>query len=155
MAIKALNVGKTFKHVLSFDKRPPEGAEGHDTWAPTTWNCRVLDSRLLGVLKDKSTKITINPNRPDDDIGTEVNQHGYNFEVCALGLDKPENFLDDDNNVVPWHTMKRNIAGQSYEVVTPDTLGRIPETAIAELAERIIAGNSLTVAEGNGSASQS
>lgn len=157
MAIRALQVGHVFTHVSRYDKRPPEGEPGHDEYLPTKWRWRVLDSRVLAVLKDKSAKIGIDPKRPDDEVMTHVSQNQYYFEVCALGLLEPEHFYEDEANTkkVRWTTSSRNIAGRSYEVVAAETLGKIPADVIAELAELIIEGNEPTVEEGNASGSQS
>lgn len=155
MGIKALQVGKTFQHVSIHDVRPDQGTDGHDDYKPTRWNLKVLDSRVLAILKDKSTKITIDPSKPDEEIGTQVNQNAYYFDVVALGLDKPDDFLDANGEPIKFTTGKRNIGGKSYDIVTNDFLGQIPDFVIQELAEKIIAGNTLTAEEGNGSASQS
>ena len=78
MGIKALQVGKTFTHIYSGDTNPTEGKKGHDPdFKPTIWNLKVLDSRVLAILKDKSTKITIDPSKPDEEIGSQVNQNAY------------------------------------------------------------------------------
>lgn len=159
MGIKALQVGRTFSHISTYDKRPPfilatnEHPQPDNTpneeWKPTRWNLKVLDSRVLAILKDKSTKITIDPSKPDEEIGTQVNQNAYYYEVCALGLDNPEDFLNDKGDPVKWDTLKRNIAGKSYTVVSNETLGQIPDFVIQELAEKIIEGNTVTASEGN------
>lgn len=153
MGIKALQVGKTFHHIYSGDTNPVEGADGHDAdFKPTRWNLKVLDSRVLAILKDKSTKITIDPSKPDEEIGTQVNQNAYYFEVCALGLDKPDDFLDAKGEPIKFTTIKRNIGGKSYEVATNEFLGQIPDYVIQELAETIIVGNTMSDDEGNVSA---
>lgn len=158
MGIKALQVGKTFTHISIHDVRPAkidgEGVDNsaHEDFKPTVWNLKVLDSRVLAILKDKSTKITIDPSKPDEEIGTQVNQNAYYFDVCALGLDKPKDYLDDKGEPMGWSVGSRNIGGKSYPIVTNETLGTIPDFIIQELAERIIAGNSLTGDEGNASA---
>jgi hypothetical protein len=158
MGIKALQVGKTFTHISIHDVRPAkidgEGVDNsaHEDFKPTIWNCKVLDSRVLAILKDKSTKITIDPSKPDEEIGTQVNQNAYYFDVCSLGLDKPDDFLDDKGQPMPWPVGSRNIGGKSYPIATMEALGTIPDYIIQELAERIIAGNNLTADEGNASA---
>ena len=155
MAIKALNVGAVRSYTSKFDVKPKEGEPGYDDYVPTRWKLRTLDSRVLGVLKDKSTKITVDPNRPDEEIGTQVNQNAFYFQVVQLGLDEPENWSDEKGSQIKFETMKLNIAGKSYVVATPEFVGRIPEHVISELAEEIISGNTLTVEEGNASAAQS
>jgi len=158
MGIKALQTGTVHTHVSKYDKRPAEGEPGHDEFVPTTWKYRTLDSRVLGLLKDKTTKIGIDPSKPDEEITTTVAQNAYNFDVCAFGLDKPDNFTVDgtpDGAPVPWKTVSRNFGGKSYEVVSPETLGMIPDAIIVELSEKITETNSLSPEAGNGSTSQS
>lgn len=157
MGIRALQVGQTFTHVSKFDVRPKEGDPGHDTYKPTKWRWKVLDSRVLGVLKDKTTKIGIDPSKPDEEITTHVSQNQFNFDVCSLALDEPEDFYIDEacTKKVDWKTGKRNIGGKSYDIVTNETMGLIPDNVIAELADIIMSGQEPKVEEGNGSASQS
>lgn len=157
MGIRALQVGQTFTHISKFDKRPEEGEPGYENYTPTKWKWRVLDSRVLGVLKDKATTIGIDPKRPDDEVITHVSQNQYYFDVCALGLLEPEDFYEDEEGTkkVKWRTASRNIAGRSYEIVAHETLGKIPSEIIAELAEVILRGNEPSVEEGNASGSQS
>jgi hypothetical protein len=156
MAIRALQVGQTFTHVSKFDVRPKEGEPGHDTYKPTKWKWKVLDSRVLGLLKDKTTKIGIDPSKPEEEITTHVSQNQFNFDVCSLALEEPEDFYLDAEctRKVKWQTGKRNIGGKSYDIVTNETMGLIPDIVIAELAEIIMTGQQPTVEEGNGSGSQ-
>lgn len=156
MAIKARTPGKTFKHVLSSDVRParieptPENPEpdnsAHDDFKATKFELRVLDSGVIGALKDKSTKITIDPNNPDGEIGTQVNQNQLYFEVCQFGIAGVENYD------APYKDMPRNFLGRSFRIATAEFVGTIGDTDIAELAERILAGNSVSAEEGNASA---
>jgi len=155
MAIKALTPGKLIEHVYSGDVRPafiePTDAEpspdnsAHDDWAPTKFFLKCLDSRILGILKDKSTKITIDPKNPNDEVGTQVNQNAYYFDVVSLAFDSADNF----DSVAKPGRMKRNIGGVSYTITVPEFIGTIPELVLAELAERVIEGNSLSADEGN------
>ena len=156
MAIKALTPGKLIKHVCADDVRPepikptkevptPDNSES-ENWKPTIWKLKCLDSRILGVLKDKVTKLTINPNAPGDDVGTLVNQNQYYFQVVQLALDEPDNF----ESGVSYGTMKMNIGGKSYVVATPEYVETIPDYVLAELAEVVIDGNSLSDTEGKG-----
>lgn len=157
MGIRALQVGKVSTHVSKYDKAPDEGDPKLATYVPTKWRWKVLDSRLLGLLKDKTTKIGIDPSKPDEEITTHISQNQYYFDVCSFGLEKPEDFYADEDNTreVKWTMGKRNIGGKSYDVVTTETLGQIPDDVITELAELIIAGNTPSEDEGNASISQS
>lgn len=162
MAVKSVKLGKPFTHVFSEDKRPPKikPSEGnphpdnseHDDWKPTTWHLRALPSKVMGYLKDRTTKILVDPNDPDGDVGTEINQNQFYYDVVALGLSEaPDNF----DTGVEFKTAKRNIRGTSYPVVVDEFMDTIPPKVIAELARCIEAGNSLSEEEGNGSGSQS
>jgi hypothetical protein len=107
---------------------------------------RVLDSRVIGILKDKSTKLSIDPTRPDEEVATQVGQNDFYFQVCQLGI------TDETENFIKFSRAKRNIGGQSYEIATSDYVGKIPDYVIAELAEVILEGNSISADEGNASA---
>ena len=164
MAIRALNIGQVRDHILEDDKVEPrrEGeseedfAEREAAFKPTVWKVRTLDSKVLAILRDRAAKL-FNDKTASGAIetSTRVSQRGYYFEVASLGLDEPENFLEPDGTKVRWETLKREIGGKTYTVVADNTLGKIEGDYIAELAEAIIAGNHVTAAEGNGSASQS
>jgi hypothetical protein len=156
MAVRALVPGQLIEHVYSGDVRPerveataenpqPDNS-AHDDFKPSKFNLKCLDSRILGVLKDKATKITINPQAPNDEIGTQVNQNQYYFEIVQLALDSVEDF---DTKGVKLTRMKRNIGGVSYSVVDPSFVGMIPDFVLAELAERVISGNSMSDDEKN------
>jgi hypothetical protein len=129
------------------EKNPTPDNKAHDEWRPTKWGMRVLDSRVLGILKDKSTKLGIDPTRPDEEVTTQVGQNDYYFQVCQLGLTE-----ETEGYEVKYQSGKRNIGGKSYPIATAEYVGTIPDYVIAELAERIIAGNTLTADEGNASA---
>lgn len=159
MAILALHPGKKFEHVLSWDIRPekieptednPEpDNSAHDDWVPTKWPLRVLDSKVRGHFKDKATKININPSDLNAEVSTDISQNEYYFKIVQCGLEAaPSNF----DAPVKWGTQNMNIAGKRYEVVHADYIGCIPDDAIAELAETILSGNSITADEGNASA---
>lgn len=161
MAIKALHPGKEFTHILSWDKRPakieptdqnPEpDNSAHDEYQPTKWPLRVLDSRVRGVLKDKATKVTINPaaTQADEQIGTDIRTNEYYFKIVQLGLEAaPSNF----DAPVEFKTEKTFVAGKSRVQVVAEYVECIPDDAIAELAETILEGNTLSADEGNVSA---
>jgi hypothetical protein len=154
MAIKARTPGKSFFHRSVYDTRPEEAKptdenpnpdnSAYKDFKPTRWGLRVLDSRVIGILKDKATKLSIDPTRPDEEIATSVGQNDFYFQVCQFGITE-----DTENYEVRYKSEKRNIGGKSYPIAAADWVSTIPEHIISELAERILEGNSLSEDEGN------
>lgn len=147
MAIRAVSVGKVSVFTSALDKPGPE--DDKDTFVPTKFQTQALDSRILGILKDKSTKVTFDPSNPDGDIGTDIKQNDFYFQVCQFGLIGADNFKDDKDADVVFATQKRNVGGTSYTLAAEEFVKRIPEAIIAEMAEFIMRDNTLTETEKN------
>jgi len=149
MAITALTPGQLKDYVCKADVRPPEDHADHVDWKPTTWRIKTLDSRVMGKLKDKTTKITVDPNNPDAEIGTQVAQHDLYMDLCTFGLAEPDNFMDSKGKEVKYETKRTNLGGKGYEVCTPEFIGRVPSNVIAELGEQILNYNEASADEKN------
>lgn len=142
MAIIGLNVTAERYFVSKYDEA--KGTDGE-----TKWLIGTLDSRILGLLQDKSTTVKVNPQAPDDEVDTQINNRAYQFEVCQFGLRGWDGFKDEEGNDIPYSTIKLNRGGRSYVVVDPVALNRVPIAVVEELAQEIMKKNILTAKEGN------
>lgn len=136
MAIKALKLDSTESFVSRFD---PAG----DTDEATRFQIGALDSRVMGFIRDKATKIVVDPKAPTDSVETSVNAAEVNFLTVQFGLKGWTNFKDDAGNDITFRTVSKFVAGKSYTVVAPETLALLPITIVDELADRIRDKNSL------------
>ena len=137
MSIIGLDLDATRVHEL---KRDP--AKG--TPDATRFTLGTIDSRAYGQIRDKATAFKVDPNAPDEDIETSVNQEATNFELCQFGITHWENFQDKDGVDIPFRTVKRNMKGKSYHIVDPNVLCRVPRVDITELATEIAKDNDVT-----------
>lgn len=131
--IIGLSLDESLEYVSQFDpdKDKPDGN-------PTKFKLNTLDSRVMGHLRDRSTRLSVNPNAgPNDNVDTEVAMNEVNFEMVQFGLGGINPFVDQKGNEIPFKTVKRNLRGKSYEIVSDDVISRLPMKVIAELAGKL------------------
>lgn len=131
MAIKALDLSALHRHVPDSD--PDKGTE-----AETRFELGVLDSKLLGKLKDDVTTFAVNPAAPDDEVDVSVNQNQLHYLVCRHGIKGWSNLKDVKGDDVPYITRKKNVVGNNYLVVDEAVLSAIPSDVLSELGAKII-----------------
>jgi hypothetical protein len=136
MAIKALNLHMT-----------KEISHPDDSDDPTIWIIGAVDSRTFGHLSDKSLVVGVDANNPDGDADVKLARNNLAFEVVQAGLKGWKNFLDEKGDV-PFKTERKTIGSRVYEVVSGDTLSRIPGNVLRWLADEIMTMNSLGADEG-------
>lgn len=134
MAIKALDLGSITRYVSDSD--PDKGTE-----TETRWELGVIDSKLMGKLKDDATSFGVNPAAPEDDLDVSINQNQLHFLVCRHGIKGWANFQDAKGNDIPFKTRKKNVVGNNYEIVDDAVLSKVPSDVLAELGAKIIALN--------------
>lgn len=137
MAIKALTLEATTRYVSKFDP---------DQENPTIWVLGTLDSRVMAMLRDRSTRMMVDPSRPDDEVETTINTDAVNFDTVAYGLLDVENFGCDEGDV-PFKTRQVNHYGAKYRMVETDFLRRVPMKIIRELAKKLLKDNMLSEEE--------
>jgi hypothetical protein len=140
MAIKGLSLSDTRDYQSELD-------DARGTPEATTFKIGTLDSRVFGMIRDKATSISVDPNNPNGDVQTSINMNEVNFATVQYGLKGWSNFRDDRGNDIAFKTIKRSHGGASYDVVDPDLLKQVPSVVISELAEQIRADNEVPVAE--------
>ena len=138
MPIFGLSLDTTRTYELSFD--PAKG-----TPEATQFTLGALDSRVMGRIRDNATSIMID--RDDESISTNVNAHEMRFQTCMFGLRGWKNFADANGNQIAFATSSVTVGSVPYTVVDPNVLKRLPEEALAELAEAIRDINVLTEAQ--------
>lgn len=138
--IRGIKLDSTRNFVSSLD--PDKGTD-----KATVFEIGSLDSRIMGRITDKATTMSINPNRPDEEVDTTVNASEVAFETVQYGLRGWKNFVDEDGNEIPFKTVKRNHGGTSYRVVDEEVLKLLPRAIIGELANEIRKDNELSEAE--------
>lgn len=147
--IIGLNLDTTLEHVSKFDpdKEKHEKGEGGN---PTKFSLITLDSRVMGHLKDKATRMSVNPKaKEDDSVLTEVAMNETAFETVQFGLTGIEPFEDENGQQIIFKTVKRNLRGKSYTIAAEAVVNRLPLKVITELAEKLGEMNDLGEAEGN------
>ncbi len=113
----------------------------------TKWTLGTLDARQFGKIKDRSTRILVDPNRPDAEIETSINKSEVAYLTVQYGLKGWDNFCDKQGNQIEFKTKGQRMGGKSYTVVHDDSMAQIPHVIIEELAEKISATNDLTEEE--------
>lgn len=150
MAIKALDLNKTFPYVCADD----------DPDDPTTWMIGTLTSRDKGAIRDSATTFTFSntslkaaegSGKGDEDDGnakdggttTKIEKSKMNFEAVRRGVKGWENFLDGDGKPIPFKTVIRDVGGGVKKGVIPnDLMDRIPLNILDELAGIVMDGYS-------------
>lgn len=145
--IIGLNLDTTQEYVSEFDpdrgKKSPEGN-------PTKFQLVTLDSRVMGHLRDKATRMSVNPNAKENDtVETEVAMNDVAFETVQFGLTGISPFDDASGNEIIFKTVKRNLRGKSYTVASDVVVNRLPMRVISELADQLRKMNDLDDTEGN------
>lgn len=151
MAMHGLNLTKTFEYVSNLDPAKGTPTEKSDA---TIWKLGTLDSRVMGYLRDMSTKFTVsqaNMTGENNSVETSVSQSEQDFETVRFGLKGWTNFKDEDENDIKFETKTKMLAGsgKSYQAVTPELVSMIPGELITELATRIRSGQEVEVAAKN------
>ena len=135
MAIKGLNLAATRQFLSKFD-------DGDD---PTVWEIGVLDSRTVGVIRDKALGIKVDQSNLDGNVETSIKQHEMNFNFVQFGVKGYSNLQDHSGTVLPYKTVKFQVGGgKAYKILDPEVLKVIPSAVIDELANEVLKDNEFT-----------
>lgn len=137
MAITGLNLASTIRIPSIYDVADTVEEK-------TIWEIGTLDSRVVGLIRDKATSVTINQAAPDDEVESSVNINAVYFEACVFGLKGFERFKDKDGSDIEPRFHKRFIGGVSYRVMDPAIISLIPSVVISELGQKILSANELS-----------
>lgn len=133
MALTAMSVSDTW--VFESDRDPDKGTEN-----ATKFTLGTLDVFLKGHIFDSATEIS-------GQGSITIHTNKTNIEAVRFGLKGWSNFRDKAGNDVPFKTLKRNVGGRSYDVVSDETLNRLSLDDIQELGQAIKTGNVVTEEE--------
>lgn len=134
MAIKAVNLAKTKQYESDFD-------DDKGTEQATKWLIGAIDTRLLSLIKDKSTAIPMSVFGGGGDGMASLRINEMNFDVVCYGLKAVSNFE------TTYTTTERVIGGKKYVIADPDFVATIPDYIIDELATAILEINTITETE--------
>jgi hypothetical protein len=142
MAIKQLSLSSV---------RPWQSKNDPDFGTPdaTTFMIGVLDSHVLGQIKDMATSFKVDPSNPSDEVETTINRNEVNYHLAAYGIKDWKNFVGASGSQIAYKSVERRIAGSTYSMVDPELLKSIPQEIIAQIADEVTKDNEVSVAEGN------
>jgi hypothetical protein len=146
--IIGLSLDDKCEYISQFDPdHPSKKPDGH----PTKFSLQTLDSRVMGHLRDRSTRMSVKPGAgPDDSVDTEIAMNEVAFETVQFGLTGIEGLVDQHNTPIAFKTQKRHLRGKSYEIAHEDIISRLPMKVIAELSGELRKLNNMGEEEGNG-----
>lgn len=141
MVIRAVMLDETWEYVSKFDT-----AEGEER---TIWELGVVDAALLATIEDNMLTYRVDVNaaeRGEEDAPAETKLaiKQRNIEVLRHGLRGVRNFVDAAGKDVPFRTVSAVRNGRNVKLVDNSTIRSIPARVVNELAEQILAGNSVT-----------
>lgn len=133
MAIKAVNLSKTIDYQSDYD--PEKGTD-----KATVATLGAIDTRVLGIIKDKATAIPVSSFSTGEGMAT-LNYNAMNFDVVQFGL---KNIVRFD---VPYKTTIRILGQKQYVVADDSVVAALPEEVLSEYAGKILEINSLSEEE--------
>ena len=125
MAIDPIAVGQIKEYILKRD----------DKKNPTIWLIGPLDSIMKGKIIGSFGKVEVKDNKPVYVQG-DINLSENNFVIVRYGLKGFRNFSLNGKDVT-FKTIKKKVFDRDIEIVSDETLSRIPLFAINELANEI------------------
>ena len=143
MAIIGLSLDTTRDYVSVLDS-----AKG--TPEETVFVLGTLDSRIMAKIRDKTTTMGLDPNKPDE-VTQTVNLREMDFDTVVYGQRNCRNFVDANGQKIEFRSTIRIHSGTNYEVADPLFVRRIPGAILAELARQIRGDNTLSTGEAGNS----
>lgn len=138
---------KTLKLTGTFDVQSIHDP-AKDTPEASVFTLRILDSRVMGQIRDSALSYAASDAAAVDQRRTTVlNVHESNFKAVQFGLVGWRNVFDQDGNEVRLETVERYVGSSKYDVVDPEVLKTLPQVVIDELAQMVKDGNAVTADE--------
>jgi len=125
MAIKILNLIDTSDYICFADRKADD---------PTVFKIGALDSRIVGMIRDKATSVNVDTRNPNDEVETTIKNSQVNFEIVQYGLKGCTHLLDEKGSEISFKTVSRSNGGKTYQIVDPEFLKLLPIDVISELA---------------------
>lgn len=145
MSIKGLDLEAKHTHHSKFDAAKKGSPKA------TVWEYGVLDSRVMGHLKDLATRMHIKPGEDagEEGVETTIDTNEVAFQTVQFGLTGFKNFEAADGGDITYKTTKRNLRGKDYTILSASIVEQIPGNVLAELAEVIRKANEVEDTEKN------
>jgi hypothetical protein len=143
MSLVGIRRDATITFESKFD--PARGTE-----EATQFTLGTLTARVQVYLRDQATKFKPDPEN-EANVIAEFLPNASSYETVRFGLRGWERFRDEDGNDLPFSTVKKQVGGVEYEVVSEDTMDALPIDVIREIAEKLNEVNALTEVEAKNS----
>lgn len=139
MAIKGLSMGSTTEYVSKLD--PAKGSD-RELEDGTVFVLGTMSSRVQAAIKDKATAFRQDPDSKgvedaDPEMIAEFRPNESVYLTVQFGLRGWRHFLDDAGNEIKFETVKRQLGGQTYDVVAPACMDSLGLELARELSDRI------------------
>lgn len=131
-----------------YETKPYHSKLDPDKDNPTIFHIGSLDSYLRAYIEDQTTSFEFSSKNPKDPAKANINASKRNLLVVRFGLKGLDNFLDPrDNKPVKFDTVSVAVIGKNYTAASEEILSMLPKALIDELAEVILAENTLSEEE--------
>jgi hypothetical protein len=138
MPIVGLSLATTREYQSMYDS-----AKG--TPDATVFMLGTLDSRVMGVIRDKASSTIIHGRNTDDQrVETKLALSEVNADTVRFGVKGWRNLKDAEGNDLAFKTIRQMVGGKVYQVIPDDLLMLIPNQVIDELASEIRGDNEAT-----------
>lgn len=143
MSIKGLDLEANLSHHSKYDSAKKGSAQA------TVWEYGVLDSRVMGHLKDLSTRMKIKPGEGQEEVDTHIDTNEVAFQTVQFGCTGFKNFKSAKGGDIEFATTKRSLRGKSYSILKDSIVEQIPGDVLTEFAEKIRSANEVGEKEKN------
>lgn len=131
-----------------YETKPYHSKLDPDKNNPTIFHIGSLDSYLRAYIEDQTTSFEFSSKNPKDPAKANINASKRNLLVVKFGLRGMDNFLDPrDKKPVKFDSVSVSVIGKNYMAVSEEILSMLPKALIDELAEAILAENTLSEEE--------
>ena len=128
-----------------YESKPYTSKLDADASKPTVFQIGLLDSMLRAFIEDQTTSFEFSSRNPKESAKANINASKRNLMVVKFGLKGLENFIDPrDGKPVKYDTVSVPVNGKNYMAVTDEIISMFPKGLIDELAEVILAENTLS-----------
>jgi hypothetical protein len=131
-----------------YETKPYKSKLDPDKENASVFHIGSLDSYLRAHIEDQTTSFEFSSKNPKDPAKANINASKRNLMAVRFGLRGLDNFLDPrDKKPVKFDTVSVAIIGKNYTAVSEEILSMLPKALIDELAEVILAENTLSEEE--------
>ncbi len=131
-----------------YETKPYHSKLDLDKDNPSIFHVGSLDSYLRAYIEDQTTSFEFSSKNPKDPAKANINASKRNLLVVRFGLKGLDNFLDPrDKKPVKFDTISVAVIGKNYTAASEEILSMLPKALIDELAEVILAENTLNEEE--------